>query len=120
MLEFMEPDFKFDDERGEIFQLVHSGWVQTNYMTRKKGAVAGNHYHKLNREAFFIAMGAADITLRDVNTGATESHSVKRGDFFTIAPLAKHTFNFTEDTALVSFYDKGVELENGEKDIYTE
>ena len=35
-----------------------------------------------------------------------------------IRPYTKHTFVFLENTIMVSMYDKGVELENGEKDIY--
>ena len=35
-----------------------------------------------------------------------------------ITPFIKHRFNFLEDTLMVSMYDKGVELEDGGKDIY--
>ena len=35
-----------------------------------------------------------------------------------ITPFLKHIFIFLEDTIMVSMYDKGVELEDGGKDIY--
>ena len=43
---------------------------------------------------------------------------MKTGDFFEIEKGIKHTFEYIEDTELISLYDLGVELENDEKDIY--
>ena len=37
---------------------------------------------------------------------------------FDIPPLVAHDFIFLDDTILIGLYDKGVELANGEKDIY--
>ena len=36
---------------------------------------------------------------------------------FAIRPLVSHDFFYITDTVLISMYDRGVELENGEKDI---
>jgi hypothetical protein len=45
---------------------------------------------------------------------------MKQGDWFTIAPFVFHTFEYLDDTVLVSMYSNGVELSETEKDIWTE
>ena len=100
MLKRLSCDFSFHDERGSLTQLVHGGYGQVNVITSKKGALRGGHYHKLNEEAFYIVSGSLELTVN----GAT--YSFRQGDFF--------------DTVLVSRYSRGVVLEDGSKDIYTE
>ena len=48
----------------------------------------------------------------------SEEYIFYKGDMFKIPPYVLHSFYYEEDTWLVSMYDKGVELQNGEKDIY--
>ena len=114
MLKVLKTDFRFADDRGTIEQLVHQGYRQVNVITSKKGVVRGNHYHKLNDEAFYIVSGALELT---VNGEKTVFH---QGDFFGIEPYDMHSFFYLEDTVLVSMYSSGVELPDGTKDMYTE
>ena len=116
MIKILEPDFKFGDERGSLTQLVREGYRQVNVITSKAGADRGGHYHKLNREAFYIISGGLDLTVR--LEGKEEKHHFGPGDMFLIEPMAAHDFHFTEDTVLVSMYDRGVELGEGKMDIY--
>ena len=39
---------------------------------------------------------------------------------FLIEPEVMHSFIYLEDTTLIGFYDKGVELPDGTKDIIPE
>lgn len=112
MLSRREPDFQFRDERGELVQLVHDGFRQINVITSKKGVVRGGHFHKRNREAFYIVSGKLELAV-DGETSLFET-----GDFFQIEPYDSHSFYFLEDTVLVSMYSDGVEEKNGNKDIY--
>lgn len=114
MLRMKKVDFSFSDERGSLVQLVHEGYRQVNVITSKKGALRGGHYHKENKEAFYIISGA----LRVIVCG--EEHIFGTGDFFEIEAHDTHSFYFLEDTTLVSMYSNGVEQEDGRKDIYTE
>lgn len=114
MVREIDPDFRFSDHRGELVQLIHEGYRQINVITSKKGVVRGGHYHKENREAFYIVSGKLELTV-DGRTSRFQT-----GDFFGIEPYDKHSFFFLEDTILVSMYSNGVELENGGKDIYPE
>lgn len=114
MLRVIKTDFEFSDDRGTITQLIHGGYKQINVITSKKGVFRGGHYHKENREAFYIVSGALKL---DVNG---QMYAFKSGDFFGIDPFDMHSFLFEEDTTLVSMYSEGVEKADGTKDIYTE
>lgn len=114
MLRVIKTDFEFSDDRGTITQLIHDGYKQVNVITSKKGVFRGGHYHKENREAFYVVSGALKL---DVNG---QMHVFKSGDFFGIDPFDMHSFLFEEDTTLVSMYSEGVEKADGTKDIYTE
>ncbi len=118
MIKIIDPDFIFEDERGTLTQLVHEGYNQINVVTSKAGVERGNHYHALNREGFFVVEGA--FFLEASLDGKKESYEFKKGDMFIIEPYVMHRFVYYEDTVLVAFYDKGVELPDGTKDIIAE
>ena len=98
MIEFIKPDFSFADERGALTQLCREGWKQINVTSSKAGVFRGGHYHKNNKEAFYIIKGEIEIQLTK--------------------PYAVHSFKFKQDTLMVALYDKGVEEAGGQKDIY--
>ena len=114
----LKPDFEFSNENGSLVQLVHEGWKQVNVLDSKKGSNRGGHYHKENEEAFYIVSGEIILTLDDGND--SERTNFKAGDMFLISPYLMHTFEFLEDTLMVSMYNHGVEHADGTKDIYTE
>ncbi len=117
VVEILTPDFVFEDERGKLVQLVHSGYKQFNIVTSKAGVLRGGHCHRQNREVFYIIEGSCEVefTLGDV----TEKHTFSAGDMFAVPPNVYHNFYYTSDSVLAVMYDSGVELENGGKDIWT-
>ena len=116
LIDFIEPDFIFTNESGVLKQLVHDGWKQVNVIFSKQGSVRGGHFHKYNREAFYIITGSFKLTIWKGEE--KENYSIKSGDFFIIYENVLHTFEYMEDTWLVSMYSKGVELDEGVKDIW--
>lgn len=116
LVEILKPDFQFQDERGSLVQLVREGYKQFNIIFSKAGVIRGNHYHKINCEAFYVIEGSLELTL--TKDGNTEKHLFKAGDMFRIRPGISHSFYYETDTWLASMYDKGVELTSGGKDIY--
>ena len=114
MLKTIKTDFSFMDERGTIVQLIHQGYRQVNVITSRKGVVRGGHYHKLNEEAFYIISGELEVTVNG------ERFRFKSGDFFGIEANDMHSFEYLDDTVLVSMYSSGVELGDGTKDMNTE
>lgn len=118
MVKIIRPDFIFEDERGTLTQLVHEGFSQINVVTSNAGVERGNHFHRLNREGFFVVEGA--FLLEASLGGKKENYEFKKGDMFIIEPDVMHRFVYHENTTLVAFYDKGVELPDGTKDIIAE
>lgn len=117
MLKILEPDFKHVDERGSLTQLIHKGFHQVNVICSEKDSQRGGHYHKINTEAFYVISGNFLLNLRFHEQ--KEQYQFGQGDMFLIEPYVFHDFSFLDRTTLVSLYDKGVELPEGEKDIYT-
>lgn len=118
MIKIIKPDFVFEDERGSLVQLVRDGYKQINVVTSKAGVERGRHYHALNREGFYVVEGAFNV---EAKLGEkTERYGFKKGDMFIIEPNVIHTFDYLEDSTLVAFYDRGVELPDGTKDIIAE
>lgn len=118
LVKIIEPNFIFNDDRGTLTQLVREGYNQVNVITSDENVERGNHYHKLNTEAFFIISGSLKLVLKKDNE--EEQYDFKAGDMFVIPPYVIHSFYYYEKTVLVSMYDKGVELEDGAMDMYKE
>ena len=117
LIDFITPDFRFQDERGSLTQLVHDGWKQINYITSVAGSFRGDHFHLKNKEAFYVISGAFKLTLKHNQTNESAEYDIKAGDFFIIHPNVTHCFTYTTETTLISLYDNGVELSDGTKDI---
>lgn len=118
LTKILQIDFDFHDERGSITQLVHRGYNQFNVIFSNAGVKRGGHYHRLNNEAFYVIKGKLRFEAKYKNLN--EVFEFGPGDFFGIGPNIIHSFDYLEDTILVSLYDKGVELEDNQKDIVTE
>lgn len=116
LIEFVEPDFVFANEAGTLHQLVHTGWNQVNVITSCKNSKRGGHYHKFNKEGFFVVSGSFKLIVS--KNDQTEEYRIKANDMFVIPPYVWHVFEYLEDTILISFYSEGVELSPTEKDIW--
>jgi quercetin dioxygenase-like cupin family protein len=112
MIEILKPDFEHSDERGTLTQLVSGGYTQINVIFTRKGSIRGRmHYHRENYEAFYLISGKLRLKTSENFCEFT------RGDMFRIPPNVGHSFEFLDDTLLVSMYSLGVELADGTRDI---
>lgn len=117
LIEFIQPDFVFENENGTLKQLVHDGWKQVNVICSVGGSVRGGHYHKFNSEGFYTIYGSYRLTVW--KDDQKETYEIRGGDMYQIPPFVFHTFEYHEDTLLISLYSRGVELSETEKDIWT-
>lgn len=115
MITVLKPDFEYSDDRGLLVQLVHDGYRQVNMCFSKGGTERGGHFHRINKETFYIVSGRCEITAS--LDGKTEKHSFSAGDMFTVEKNVLHSIFYPVDTVLIVMYDKGVELSDGTKDI---
>ena len=112
------PDFRFNDARGSLVQLVHEGFSQVNVLESGAGSSRGAHFHKRATEAFYVVNGSVEVTL--MNKEKTECVTFRQGDFFEIVPFVLHNMYFPEDCLMVQLYSIPVENGDGTKDIFTE
>lgn len=106
IITFLKPEFVHGDARGKLRQLVSSGWNQVNFINSSPGSIRGGHHHKNNREMFFVISGKFRLTLS--GHGQTASFVMEPEDLFIIEKNISHSFEFLEETLLISLYDKGV------------
>lgn len=118
LITIMKPDFIYENDCGSLKQLVHCGWKQINVITSVANAVRGGHFHKYNKEGFFVISGS--FTLKVWKDNIHEEYIFRAGEMFYILPYVFHVFEYRENSVLVSMYSNGVELSETEKDIWTE
>jgi quercetin dioxygenase-like cupin family protein len=117
-IKFIKPDFIHSDNRGSLVQLCSKGkWNQVNFIKSEQGSKRGNHYHEINRELFYVIKGRFNLTLEIDNDKFT--YDIIAEDMFIIEPLVRHSFEYIEETMLITMYDKGVELDFGKMDLIT-
>ena len=118
LIEILSPDFIFQDDRGKLVQIVHDGYKQVNVISSVCDSIRGGHYHQFNTELFYVISGSFKLIVSC--GGITEDYTMNPGSCFSIPPNVVHSFEFTEETLLVSMYSNGVELESGSMDIINE
>lgn len=117
-IKFINPDFIHSDDRGTLVQLCSQNkWGQVNYIKSLKKSFRGNHFHDINKELFYVISGKFDLILELNQTKYV--YEIIEKDMFIIEPKVTHSFNYKDDTLLITMYDKGVQLENGIMDIKT-
>jgi quercetin dioxygenase-like cupin family protein len=114
----ISPDFVITNPKGTLAQLCHEGWSQVNVLTSPAGSFRGNHYHKDNLECFYVVSGRLRVFFSTIDKSEADVQLFNEGDMFAIYPNIVHSLESVSDTVLVALYDKGVEKDTGEKDIW--
>ena len=109
-------DYKFEDDRGRLTQLFHSGYSQVNVLETKKGVIRGGHFHKNTIEVFYIIRGRIKVKFSKNDEIAYATFS--DGDYFQVSTNVIHEMEFLDDTLMVAAYNKPIENMLGNKDIY--
>ena len=115
----LTPDFVVTNPKGTLAQLCHEGWTQVNVLSSPAGSARGNHYHKENLECFYVVSGQIKVVFTTIDKRESEERVFNQGEMFAIFPDVVHSLESVTDTVMVALYDKGVEKENGEKDIWS-
>ena len=80
----LSPEFLHKDHRRTLYQLLTADFKQVNLYEAHKGAILGDHHHKITYEYFYILKGSFML---DVNK---KRQVVGRGEFFLVEPGEKH------------------------------
>jgi quercetin dioxygenase-like cupin family protein len=88
--------YMHEDERGIIMDLkVGKDWSVT-FITFKKGAIRGNHYHNFTKQIDIILAGVLEVRLENLIM------KKDRGDVVQIEPGEPHAYQALEDSAMLS------------------
>lgn len=92
------------DERGWILNVLETEIKHVSVIFSKKGAVRGNHFHKVDTQYLYVVSGGFESRSTDVITGQTRVITAVPGDLVKTPPKVAHTETFIEDTVLVAMY----------------
>ena len=108
---------RFEDERGVIQDLLANIDMVTEIFT-KKGAVRGNHVHKLTTQWAYVVSGR--MLMASDNDGIVHQQSHGPGELIPELPGVAHAWKALEDTTVLVFA-RGVRAgQDYEKDTYRE
>jgi len=98
----LEPEYERNDERGLFQEIVSAGpWESLIRGEMRKGAVIGNHYHKITKIFFFLVKGMVRIRTVHVQTGMRDEFIVKGNQGTLLIPYESHAIEFLEDSEIV-------------------
>lgn len=112
MLQLLPPEFEHKDSRRTLRQLVTTDLKQVNTYQVSKGAILGEHYHKVTFEYFYILKGSFLVVLRSVGTSEKRSKVVGKEGFFCVRPFIVHTVEALTNGEFMTFLTKAYTKEN--------
>jgi len=93
----------FTDNRGEIIDLLENENINAvTVVTFKKGAVRGNHYHKLTTQWNYLMSGQLKLVSQEPG-GPIVNTLMSPGDFIVTGPNVRHALVGLEDSSLMVF-----------------
>lgn len=111
-------DVNFEDDRGTITDIfVREPKEHATIIFSKKGAVRGNHLHKISKQHDFIVSGALETYMQKPGE-PVEKIVLKPYDFASWEEGEAHEFIALEDTVFITFVDGLRGGEDYEKDTY--
>ncbi len=102
-MKIIKTKINYQDKRGVIRDiLTHITIDAITYLTSKKGAVRGNHYHKKTIQYEYILGGEYLCATRLDTGGKVSKHILKEGDLAVHPPHEVHTLKALKDAAMLS------------------
>lgn len=79
------------DKRGIIADLLEGCNINAvTYITFEKGAIRGNHYHKMTSQYNYVISGEVKLVTQ-IDSQRKQSRILKKGDLVGTVPNEKHT-----------------------------
>lgn len=102
-MEKIETPVIFEDDRGEIRDLVENESINAiTTVTLNKGAVRGNHYHKLTTQWNYLMSGKVELISR-FDGSDKDKVVMAKGDLVVTFPDEQHVIVAVEDSELIVF-----------------
>lgn len=111
-------DNNFEDERGQITNLVLAQMSSAAIITSKAGSVRANHYHKSDNHFAYVISGEIEYYHRKVgDTDPPRCLTITQGQMFFTPPMVEHTMVFRVDTVFLTLARNIRTHENHEADL---
>ena len=93
----------FTDGRGEIVDLLENESINAvTIVTFKRGAVRGNHYHKLTTQWNYLMSGSIKLVSQVPGEPVVET-IMQSGDFVVTGPNVRHALIGLDESSLMVF-----------------
>lgn len=96
----------FKDKRGNIADIFYNHPIDhVAIINSKKGALRGDHYHKVTTQHMFMVKGSLRYYFRNLNQSDDEVKSVvvREGEMVTTPPLEVHALEILENNQFIVF-----------------
>src|SRR3989344_7560143 len=99
----------FQDDRGEIIDIMTEPVHHVGIVTFKKGSVRGRHYHKESAQMNYILKGRVQLTMKDMTNKNSQPETIvmEERDMITMPENWYHEFIGLEDDSVLLFSTTG-------------
>ena len=102
-MKIIATEVNHQDERGSIMDLIERANINAvTFISFKKGAVRGNHYHKQTTQWNYVLKGTIKLVAQ-VGNEAAEEAILEAGGFAVTEPMEKHALVGVEDSEMLVF-----------------
>lgn len=109
----------YQDGRGIIKDILAGVPIDAiTYITSKKGAIRGNHYHKKTHQYDYILKGSLLCVSRKGERGKKVKTIARAGDLLYHAPGEQHGYKAREDAEFITFTYGPRRGKEYESDVY--
>lgn len=99
----------FQDNRGNIIDIMTEPVHHVGIVTFKKGASRGRHFHKESAQMNYVLKGSVQLTMKNMAEASSEPETIilKEGDMITMPENWYHEFIGLADESSLIFSTTG-------------
>ena len=102
-MKIIETEVNHRDDRGAIMDLIERANINAvTFISFKKGAVRGNHYHKQTTQWNYVLRGKIRLVAQ-AGDQVPEEAILESGGFAVTEPMEKHALVGVEDSEMLVF-----------------
>jgi quercetin dioxygenase-like cupin family protein len=102
-MKIIATQINHQDDRGSIMDLIEGANINSvTFISFKKGAVRGNHYHKQTIQWNYVIQGKIKLVAQ-VGDEPVEETILEKGGFAVTEPMEKHALVGIEDSEMLVF-----------------
>jgi dTDP-4-dehydrorhamnose 3,5-epimerase-like enzyme len=111
----------FTDERGSIWDFLTGEIIHhVGFLTTKKDAIRGKHFHKEQKQYTLITKGKMEIVVKELKNrdSKIQKFELKTNDMIIFPAYCYHSIQALEDSECLVFTSKSRKDDGYEEDTY--